>query len=114
MKQGVQVAIVGGLDEDFTTELAARADIHTTETGDPVDLLFARIQTIDELEVLPRLRGRIKPTGAIWLIHPKGVGGLKHEPIVEAARAADLIDVKTARFSDTHTALKLMVPRASR
>lgn len=34
--------------------------------------------------------------------------------VMEAAKAAGLVDVKVARFSETHTAEKLVVPIAQR
>jgi hypothetical protein len=34
--------------------------------------------------------------------------------LVGSAKKAGLIDTKTARFSDTHTGLKLVVPRNKR
>jgi hypothetical protein len=33
---------------------------------------------------------------------------------VAAARYAGRVDVQTARFSETHTALKLVIPKAQR
>jgi hypothetical protein len=113
VKPGTSIAIVGGVDEDFLEEVRARTPL-AEDGSDPVDLIFVRVATLDELEVLPAIRARIRPTGAIWLIHPKGDGELNHAPIVEAAKKAGLIDVKTARFSDTHTALKLMIPKSAR
>jgi len=113
VKQGMHTGIVGGLDEDFVLELQGRATVDT-EPGDAVDLMFVRVQMSDELEVLTAIRVRIKPAGAIWVVHPKGPSGVKHELIAEAARTAGLVDIKSARFSHTHSALKLVIPRDQR
>ena len=113
VKETSRVALVGELDADFIDELRTR----TAHVGDAVrdnDLLFVRVDDVGGLDALPALRERIAQNGGIWLIHPKGPAGLKHEAIVAAAKAAGLIDNKTARFSETHTALKLVIPRANR
>jgi hypothetical protein len=34
--------------------------------------------------------------------------------VMAAARDRGLVDVKVARFSETHTALKLVIPKADR
>ena len=115
VKPTSRVLVVGISDEDFLQELRERAAaVEVSDSGANADILFYRVDSVLDLERLPALRERILPTGSVWLIHPKGDAELKHEPIVAAAKRAGLIDTKTARFSDTHTALKLMVPRAAR
>ena len=44
----------------------------------------------------------------------KGQRDLNENHVREAALDAGLVDVKVARFSATHSALKLVVPRAKR
>jgi hypothetical protein len=39
---------------------------------------------------------------------------LSEAAVMDAARDAGLVDVKVARFSDTHTAEKFVRPKASR
>jgi hypothetical protein len=115
VKPTSRTAVIGVSDEGFLAELRQRAAaVEVSDTVENVDLLFYAVDNVLDLERLPALRERIVPSGAVWLIHPKGDPELKHEPIVAAAKRAGLIDTKTARFSDTHTALKLMVPRAQR
>jgi hypothetical protein len=47
----------------------------------------------------------------VWV---KGRKELNENHVREAALDAGLVDVKVARFSETHSALKLVVPRARR
>lgn len=115
VKPTSRVAVIALDDAEFLEELRARtAAVEVSDSAENLDIVFYRIDDVLELERLPALRERIVPAGAVWLIHPKGHPELKHEAIVAAAKRAGLIDTKTARFSDTHTALKLMVPRARR
>jgi hypothetical protein len=48
------------------------------------------------------------------VVHPKGRHGVAGTSIFAAATAAGLACTKVARFSGTHTAEKLVVPRSAR
>lgn len=53
--------------------------------------------------------------GAIWVIHPKGAESkVKDTDIFAAAKKIGLTATKVVRFSDTHTAEKLVIPVANR
>lgn len=109
--------LLHGLEDDaaFVAELRARTDAIDSggsETG--YDLVFVRVEDVADLARLGPLAGRIGPAGGIWIVHPKGRPDLSHETMVAAAKAAGLVDNKTARFSDTHTALRFVIPRARR
>ncbi len=96
-------------------ELRARTDdIDTDERSSGYDLVFVRVEASADLQRLARLRQGIQPAGGIWAIHPKGRTDLSHDVLVGAARAAGLVDNKTARFSDTHTGLRFVIPKAQR
>lgn len=115
VKAGTRAALVAIADEVFEGELRARtAQVEDASAARALDVVFYGCDEPAGLDRLRALRDRIAPNGAIWLITPKGRPELGHEPIVAAAKAAGLIDTKTARFSATHTALKLVIPRAQR
>jgi hypothetical protein len=70
---------------------------------------------VDDLVRLGELREAIKPAGGIWVVSPKGKGAvLKDVEVMAAAREAGLVDNKVVSFSDTHTALRLVIPKALR
>lgn len=109
------VAAVTMRDSGFVTELRARTTKVATRLGaGPYDIIFYRADRPTALDRLSELRGRITENGAIWIVTPKGRPEVGHNPVVAAAKKAGLVDVKAARYSETHTALKLMVPRARR
>jgi hypothetical protein len=109
------VATVSMRDAAFVDEVRARAGKVATRLGaGPYDIVFYRADEPAALERLADLRQRIRDTGAVWIVTPKGRPELGHAPVVAAARNAGLVDVKTARFSETHTALKLVIPKAQR
>jgi len=57
---------------------------------------------------------RIAQNGAIWTVWPKGRPELKEDHIRAEAIRVGLTDVKVAAFSETHSALKLVIPVARR
>ncbi len=110
-------ALVLGLDEDdgFMNELRERTDnVDVGGRKRGYDLIFLRVEAVRDLDRIASLVPRIQPAGGIWVIHPKGRKDLAHEVLVGAARAAGLVDNKTARFSDTHTGLRFVIPKDRR
>jgi hypothetical protein len=118
VKPGGRVAIVGSVDPDgsFHDLLAERTDDVTD--GEPLpdtDLVFLAADSILELSSLPDLRRRLRPNGAIWVISKKGrTATIRYAELLEAAQASGLVDNKVASFSDTHTALRFVIPVALR
>ena len=86
------------------------------------DLVIAWVEDRGQLySVLSEARERIQPQGAIWTViptkasFPQGtVPSIAQEDIFVESPRARLVDVKQAKISDTHYALKLVIPVASR
>jgi hypothetical protein len=125
VRPGIRVAIVGRLeDEDeerdpegaFEARLAERTpDVTVGEPQPDTDLVFLAADSTAELMALTSLRLRIRPTGAIWVVSRKGrAATLRDVEVIAAARENDLVDNKVVSFSARRTALRLVVPVASR
>lgn len=118
VRPGGRVAIVGPVDPDgsFHELLEERTDDVTD--GEPLpdsDLVFLAADSVPELSSLPDLRSRIRSNGAIWVISKKGrAATLRYAELLDAALANGLVDNKVASFSDTHTALRFVIPVALR
>ena len=56
----------------------------------------------------------MKRTGAIWVVYPRGRKDLRETDVIRAGLDAGFVDNKIARFSDTHTAMRLVIPVARR
>lgn len=115
------VALVLGLeDRDFTRELEERgARVITKVAGDgrrrgsgEADMIFYAAGSRAALDKLVDLQKHLKRDGAIWVIRPKGVTAITEADVMKAGKMAGLVDVKVARFSDTHTAEKFVIPVA--
>jgi hypothetical protein len=112
VKDGTVVAVVDIDDEDFAFELQARV-VDVAAEG-PADIVVWGVDEAADLGRLPSLVDWIFPAGALWAVWRKGRKELNEHHVREAALDAGLVDVKVARFSDTHSALKLVVPKARR
>ena len=116
VKAAMRVAVLGVEDADFLTQLRSRIEtICTDEAPSDTDLVFYEADRLPDLDRLAELRGVLKPAGAIWVVSPKGKGiEVKDTDVMAAARAAGFVDTKVVSFSPTHTALRLVIPKADR
>ena len=116
LKPDMQITVLGIEDPDFLAELTSRfGPPQTTQGSGDSDIVFYAADRIEDLARLPELRGAIKPAGAIWVVSPKGKGvEVRDVDVMAAAREAGLVDNKVVSFSKTHTALRLVIPKAQR
>lgn len=114
LKPGMRAALLGVEDADFTDELN-RAGVSVSDSVEAwTDMVFLLAETHEDLEQLESLRASIWPNGAIWVISPRGRPEIQDIHVIAAGKAAGLVDTKVCRFSDSHTALKLVVPVTNR
>lgn len=109
------VCVLGIDDKSFWKEMEGRAA--RISDGKPVaksDFILLGVSEQPELKALRALQKLIQPAGAIWVVWPKGQPHIKEDHVRAAALAVGLVDVKVMSFSDTHSALKLMIPRKNR
>ncbi len=93
--------------------LPERVRIVSPESGD-LDFVQVFVRSQDELRAQLRdLRGRIKPTGMIWVSWPKQASAvatdLTETRVREIALNARLVDVKVASIDATWSGLKLVI-----
>jgi hypothetical protein len=116
VRPGARIALLGVRDDDFRALLASRTqDLTDGWPEDASDLVFVAADRPGDLEPLIALRARIVPAGAIWVVSRKGrAATLRDVEVIAAARAVGLVDNKVVAFSATHTALRLVIPKALR
>ena len=115
VKPGLRVARLGRFDGEFTADLTrALGAKPATRAGKGCDLIFLALARPGEESRLEPLVPAIAPNGAIWVIYPKGRRDLSEETVRTTAIASGLVDVKVVRFSETHGALKLVIPIRAR
>jgi hypothetical protein len=115
VKPGLRVSVVGLTDPAFKAELSgAGCVLSWGRLRAESDLVFIGVETEAELKRLEKAGGVIRMDGAIWVIHPKGKDGVKDTAVFARARELGLVATKVAKFSETHTGERLVVPVAKR
>lgn len=110
-----RVTVLGVDDAAFDAALADRAeDVKYGRLRKHNDVIFLAIEKEKDLTRLPTLEAYLAPDGMVWAVWPKGRKALTGNHVRRAAREAGLVDVKVCSFSETLSALKLMIPKARR
>jgi len=106
VKPGMRVSLIG-----VTDPLEGRtSDITEGKAAKGSDLIFLGAEAGKDLAKLRSLQKWLKPKGAIWVVYPKSKKEITGVGVIKAGRQAGLVDIKVVRFSDTHTALKFVIP----
>ena len=115
VKPGFVISVVGVDDPGLIDELRAHgADVSAGRLRKASDMVFLAADTPRDLKRLHRVEPYIKRNGAVWVVSPKGRPEIKDVVVIEEGVAAGLVDTKVVRFSDSHTALKFVIPVARR
>lgn len=109
------MAVIGAVDRRLLAQIRERAASVVEGAPDSeCDLIIFSAEVPADLLRLAALRRRLVANGAVWVATPRGRRDLQDVHVIDAARRAELVDNKVVRFSDTHTALRLVIPRAKR
>jgi hypothetical protein len=110
-----RVSAIGVADNAFLSELeAAVGQLSIGRVLKDSDAIFFGVTNAAELTRLEKLKGSLKPNGAIWIVRPKGRPEISEQATMAAGKAAGLVDVKVVGFSPTHTAEKFVIPQRAR
>jgi hypothetical protein len=115
VKEGHRVSVLGAGDDRFLAMLrSAGADLSVGRRRKQSDHLFLAVESMKDLAKIARLEPSMARNGAAWIVFPKGRKDLRETDVIEAGVASGLVDNKVVRFSDTHTALRFVIPVARR
>lgn len=111
-----RIAILGIEDRKFISDVSKRTGLAILKKLEKdLDFIFYSADSLKELKKLSLLKTYLKKDGAIWVVTRKGKEAtMKDTEVMMAAKRAGLVDNKVVSFSPTHTALKLVVPKALR
>lgn len=110
VKPGQRVSLLGVTDEALRGELEALGADVSARARKESDAIFLQVDDAARLGRIAQARESLAQDGALWVVTPRGVQGLKDTDVMRAGKAAGLVDVKVVRFSGTHTANKLVIP----
>lgn len=115
VKPGQKVGVFGIKDLQFLMDLHKRtSDVVEAKPVKDADLVFVQCDRAGDLRKVTTLRRQIKPAGAVWVVYPKGKKNITQAVVFRAGKKAGLVDIKVASFSETHTALKFVIPKKKR
>jgi len=111
-----KIAVLGVEDSRFLKDLAARVHDFAGENlpAGTADILFLAAEDTKALARLKSLAASLAKTGAIWVVYPKGQKHIREVDVIAAGKSAGLTDNKVCKFSETHTALRFVIPLARR
>jgi hypothetical protein len=116
VKPESRVSVIGPTDSGFVNELRRRtADVSEGSLAPQSDLIFVFVPHRDDLDdALAPLESALQRNGAVWVVRPKGGPDIKEVDVIDAGKRAGFVDNKIARFSDTLSAMRLVIPLARR
>ena len=114
IEEGATVVVLNFRNPEFNAELKAINVVVSTRAKADSELIVLGVENADDLSRIAAAAKSLAPAGALWVIHPKGAEGVKDTVIFGHATQAGLTYTKVARFSETHTAEKLVIPKAKR
>jgi len=115
VKQDTRVTVLGIEAADFEEQLRRRTkEVATTREAMDREIVFLGAMSVDDLGQIEGLIPCIRRNAAVWIVYPKGKQHIREADVMAAGKAAGLVDVKIVSFSDTHSALKFVIPVARR
>jgi hypothetical protein len=118
VKPGHAVAFddrAAAIDQELREQVLARAGRGVAEAGETPDLVLAAVEVgTDAVAVLRHWRGRIRPTGGIWLLTPKrGLPGyVDQRGLISAGQAAGVVENKSSSVSDATSAMRFVIRKS--
>lgn len=114
VKPGARVSVLGIRDAAFDSGLEqAGADVSRRRRRDS-DLIFLAVEDRRDLLRLGQMESSMARNGAVWAVFPRGRKDLRDVDVIQTGVGAGLVDNKVVRFSDTHTALRFVIPLSRR
>lgn len=115
VKAGQSVKLMGPLDKTFKEELSASGGKLLGEgVSENPDWIFFAAEVKKELVSTRAIARQLRGAAGLWIVYPKGKKEITENDVLSAGRAAGLRDVKVVGFSETHTALKFVIPAEKR
>jgi hypothetical protein len=114
VEPGLRVSVLGVDNPAFLSDLAdAGADVSTRKRKE-TDIFVVAVERLRDMEQLAPLEPLMVRNGGIWVVHPKGRKDVSGADIIALGVEAGFVDNKGCAFSETHTALRFVIPKSRR
>ena len=115
VKPGAKVALFGEFDAELLREVGSLTkSLSKGKTDSDSECIFFAADSKADLVSLSKISKSMQGATALWIVYPKGQKHITENDVLAAGRKTGLKDVKVVGFSPTHTALKFVIPLASR
>jgi hypothetical protein len=115
VKSGEAVSLLGKFPSDFVTSLKKHgAAVLQDKITKDVPRYFLAAESRKDLQRVKPIANSLRRAAALWIVYPKGQTSITETDVRSTGLRAGLTDIKVARFSATHTALKFVIPQAKR
>ena len=115
VKPGAKVSLLGEFEADFLHEVGSLTkSVSKGKINSDAECIFFAADSKGDVGSLSKTSKSMQGRAALWIIYPKGQKHITENDVLAAGRKAGLKDVKVVGFSPTHTALKFVIPLASR
>jgi len=111
VRAGQRVSVLGRFGAEFLATLDRHGVDGFRRPRRASDLIFLLARSLADLERIAALEPYLVDNGALWVVSRKGrEATMRDVDVIAAAKRAGLVDNKVVSFSDTHTALRLVIP----
>ncbi len=115
VKAGAKVSLLGELEAEFLREvLALTKAVAKGKAAPDCEHIFFAADSKESFSALSKIAKSMQGSAALWIVYPKGQKHVTENDVLAAGRKCGLKDVKVVGFSDTHTALKFVIPLVNR
>jgi hypothetical protein len=106
VKVGERVELLGKFEPGFVQEVSKRAD----RGAGNANWIFLAVHEKKNLNEVAKASKKLQGAAGLWIVYPKGKKEVTELDVISSGRKAGLKDVKVVGFSQTHTALKFVIP----
>jgi hypothetical protein len=115
VKSEAKISLLGKFEPEFLREVGSLTkSVSKGKAASDSESIFFAADSKADLGTLSKLSKSMQGATALWIVYPKGQEDITENDVLAAGRKAGLKDVKVVGFSPTHTALKFVIPLASR
>lgn len=114
VKAGDGVALLGKFEGELLDQLKKTGAETSNRLSASTQWIFLRVDAQAELSKVKSCADGMRGATALWIVYPKGQKTLTENDVRSAGLKAGLTDIKVTKFSESHTALKFVIPTAKR
>jgi len=115
VKAAAKVSLFGEFEAAFLRDIRGLTkSVANGKAYSEAKCIFFAAEWKKDLRSLSKIAKSMEGATALWIVYPKGQKEITENDVLSAGRQVGLKDVKVVGFSATHTALKFVIPLASR